>query len=334
MMRLLLIKTSSLGDLTHVFPALTDAVRALPGLRVDWLVEEDFGAIPLLHPAVINALPVAQRSWRWPGSLWRDGKRLVHSLGSQTYDWILDAQGLYKSACLTRIAKGPVVGMCYRSARESGASWFYDRRIRVPPGGHAVTRQRLLFSQALNYPMPNTAAEFGLRRPIAKGRVFDVLLALGGSWANKVWAPRHWLQLARLLRKSGYSIGIIAKGEDQGRLAAAIARENPGAAILLSLGLRELSTCLATSRLVIGADTGIVHLAAALGTLTIMLFGPTVPEATLAAPPALAIRADAMDCVPCSKRTCRISGAGIAPCMEAIAAAKVHGRALSLLAGG
>ncbi|MGC8731264.1 MAG: glycosyltransferase family 9 protein, partial [Halothiobacillaceae bacterium] len=108
-MRILIIKTSSLGDVVHMLPALTDASRRIPGLRADWVVEDSFAAVPAWHPSVEHVIPIALRRWRkalHQGSTWRALGAARRTLGSRCYDAVIDSQGLLKSACLTRWACG------------------------------------------------------------------------------------------------------------------------------------------------------------------------------------------------------------------------------------
>lgn len=161
-MRVLLVKTSSLGDVIHTLPALTDAARAIPGIQFDWVVEEGFAEIPAWHPAVARVIPVAIRRWR--KNLWqtlRNGewRRFKQRLKEVDYDLVIDAQGLLKSAWLTRyVGKTPVAGLDGDSAREPLASRFYRRAYPVAWGQHAVERTRQLFAQALDYPLPESAS--------------------------------------------------------------------------------------------------------------------------------------------------------------------------------
>ena len=150
-MRVLLIKTSSLGDVIHTLPALTDAAKAIPGIRFDWVVEEGFAEIPAWHPAVAQVIPVALRRWR--KHLWQtlkngEWRRFKARLEESRYDLVIDAQGLLKSAWLTRYVKAPVAGLGPDSAREPIASRFYDRRYSVPREQHALERVRQLFAAA------------------------------------------------------------------------------------------------------------------------------------------------------------------------------------------
>ncbi len=166
-MRVLLIKTSSLGDVIHTLPALTDAARAIPGIRFDWVVEESFAEIPSWHPAVDRVIPVAVRRWRkslaraWLSGEWR---RFTRSLVEKRYDATIDAQGLLKSAILSRYATVPVHGLDKHSAREPLAARFYTDRHTVAWGRHATERVRELFAKALGYPVPTTPLDYGLDR--------------------------------------------------------------------------------------------------------------------------------------------------------------------------
>ncbi len=156
-MRVLIVKTSSLGDVIHTLPALTDAARALPGIRFDWVVEEGFAEIPRWHPAVERVIPVAVRRWRkHPLRAWRSGewRAFTAAIHAERYDAVIDAQGLLKSAWLARHAHGPLHGLDRRSAREPLASLFYRHRHAVAWGRHAVLRVRELFARALGYALP------------------------------------------------------------------------------------------------------------------------------------------------------------------------------------
>ena len=130
-MRVLLIKTSSLGDVIHALPALTDAARAIPGIKFDWVVEEGFAEIPTWHPAVGKVIPVAIRRWR--KNLWQtiksgEWRRFKQSVRSTKYDLVIDAQGLFKSALPAMLAHGPRAGLDRASAREPLSALLYQRR--------------------------------------------------------------------------------------------------------------------------------------------------------------------------------------------------------------
>src|SRR5690554_5359208 len=202
-MRVLLIKTSSLGDVIHTLPALTDAQRAIPGIRFDWVVEEGFAEIPGWHPAVDEVIPVAIRRWRknflktWRSGEWRAFKG---KLASRQYDLIIDAQGLLKSAMLTRLNDAPAAGYDRQSIREPIASRFYNRCYSVSRQLHAVERIRQLFASALDYPLPREVGDYGIdlsRLPtvVAPQQPF-VVFCHGTTWKTKHWPESYWRQLA------------------------------------------------------------------------------------------------------------------------------------------
>ena len=145
--RLLIVKTSSMGDVIHMLPAVTDMKRANPQLQIDWVVEEGFAHIPAWHPAVNKVIPVAVRRWRknlLAASTWQQVRKLRKQLRESSYDLVLDSQGLFKSAVVSSWAKKPVAGMDAQSAREGIASRFYRDRYPVARGQHAVPRNRQL----------------------------------------------------------------------------------------------------------------------------------------------------------------------------------------------
>ena len=148
-MRVLLIKMSSLGDVIHALPAVSDAYAR--GIRFDWVVEESFSAIPERHPAVENVLPIGWRRWRRNllGSR-TELSSFVKKLRAKQYDLILDAQGLLKSAAVLGLSRGNLkAGFSSSTAREGAAAAFYNRKITVATGQHAIDRQRQLFQERL-----------------------------------------------------------------------------------------------------------------------------------------------------------------------------------------
>lgn len=290
-MQLLIVKTTSLGDLIHTLPALNDAANAIPCLEADWLAERPFTAIPAWHPAVRRVIASDLRRWRKaPLATVRSGEwaRFRDDLGQTRYDLVLDAQGLIKSAFLARCADGPTAGPDWSSAREPLASLFYGRRLRVPPHGseHAITRTRRLFAAALGYPLPanlNEAPDAGLDRArfAAPDAATPYALFLHGTtWPTKRWPLAHWQQVARWFETRGLAV-VLPWGSDSERAdAEAIAAASPTARVLPKLGLTEVAGWIAHARVVVGVDTGLMHLTAALGTPGVSLYGPTLPQMT------------------------------------------------------
>lgn len=282
-MRVLLIKTSSLGDVIHTLPALTDAAAAIPGIQFDWVVEEGFAEIPAWHPAVAEVIPVAIRRWRknllatWKSGEWAGFKR---RLREGRYDLVIDAQGLLKSAWLTRYCTAPVAGLDRASVREPLASRFYDRRYAVAWGQHAVERTRQLLAQALGYQVPASVGDYGLDRAAMAGAPAGepyVLFLHGTTWASKHWPEADWRALAEHLDARGVAVRLPWGSEAEKARAERLVEGLAHAQVLPKLNLRGVAAVIAGARACVAVDTGLGHLAAALDVPSISLYGPTLP---------------------------------------------------------
>lgn len=285
MRRILLVKTSSLGDVVHNFPVVSDIVRAHPGARIDWVVEESFAALPRLHPMVGLTLPVAVRRWRsrlHEATTWREMSAFARDLASRPYDAVIDTQGLLKSALIARIARGRRYGLGFRASREPLFA-FYHRTFDVPRTLHAVERNRSLAARALGYAL-DTPPDYGIRavesesRWRAVGR-YAVLLHATSARA-KLWPEARWIELGERLRAQGL-VSVLPWGSAEERarserLAAAIGQ----AVVPPRLALEEAAPLLAGARCAIGVDTGLTHLAGALGVATVGIYLATDPAAT------------------------------------------------------
>jgi heptosyltransferase-1 len=294
--RLLIIKTSSLGDVIHNLPAVSDIVTRAPGAEIDWVVEEGFAEIPRLHPAVHRVIPVALRRWRrrvLSPATWRDIARFRRELKAETYDKVIDTQGLVKSAWLARMARGPSYGQDKASAREPLAASFYDQCFYVPRGRHAVERNRDLAAQALGYPLPPTPPDYGIRAPALPptltlpreggGNLLDHPYVIGlhaTSRASKRWPVEHWVALGQELEGHGIALLLPWGSAGEERHAREIARSLKHATVLPRLSLRELAALMGAAQAVVGVDTGLVHLAVALGRPTVAIYTDSSPTLT------------------------------------------------------
>ncbi|MEX6662730.1 lipopolysaccharide heptosyltransferase I [Pseudomonas sp. W2-17] len=310
-MRVLLIKTSSLGDVIHTLPALTDAMGALPGIQFDWVVEEGFAEIPTWHPAVANVIPVAIRRWR--KNLWQtfkngEWRRFKQRLRDTRYDLVIDAQGLLKSAWLTRYVKAPIAGLDKTSAREPMAARFYDRPYAVARGQHAVERLRQLFGQALGYQVPAGLGDYGLDRSRLLTATNDapfVLFLHGTTWDTKHWPELYWRQLAERVIGLGLEVRLPWGNPAEKARAERIADGLDNAVVLPKLNLAGVARVLASAQGCVAVDTGLGHLAAALDVPTLSLFGPTNPGLTGAyGRSQVHLAADYPACAPCLQKKC------------------------------
>lgn len=313
-MRVLLIKTSSLGDVIHALPAVTDAARAIPGIRFDWVVEENYAEIPGWHPAVDRVIPVAIRRWRkavfraWASGEWR---RFTRQLIQSHYDAAIDAQGLIKSALLTRYATTPVHGLDGDSAREPLASYFYTHRHPVAQGQHAVERVRELFARALGYEIPTGPGSYGLDRE----RVFAsvdhriegvpyVVCLHGTTWETKHWPEVYWRDLLERAEQVGWAVHLPWGDETERARAERLARGLAHVSVLPRLTLSGMAAELAGAAACVAVDTGLGHLAAALDVPTISLFGPTNPDFTGAWGAGQIHLSSNFACAPCLAKYC------------------------------
>lgn len=285
---ILIIKTSSLGDVIHNLPIVADITAHVPDARIDWVVEETFADIPALHPRVGSVIPVALRRWRGAftrAATWREVRACAAVLRSRSYDVVLDSQGLLKSAIVGAIAHGPMYGMDRASVREPLAAAFYSRSFAVARARHAVVRNRDLAARALGYAAPAGAPDYGLR--IAAGRNAAVVPAAryavllhASSRASKRWPHDYWVSLGNALAGKDI-VSILPWGSSTEHDAAhAIARAIRGARVAPRLRLRELATVIAHAAAVVGVDTGLVHLAAALGRPTVAIYIDSSPTLT------------------------------------------------------
>ncbi len=319
-MKVLLVKTSSLGDVVHALPALTEALEAVPGLEIDWVVEETFRDIPERHPGVRRVIPVAIRRWRRNLSAGRkEFAAFRRSLRKEHYDMVLDSQGLLKSALTGWLAHGTLHGFDSSSARETAASWFYRKSHRVDTKQHAIMRQKKLFAAALGYDS-SEKLEFGLRKADEVGK--RLMFLHGTTWPSKEWPAEHWRALARVVVDNGFEL-IVPAGDDRERERAEQITEF-GGHILFRPPLAELIDALAGCQASVSVDTGLGHLAPALGVPVIGIFGSTDPELTgMLGDQAKIIASTYLPCIPCIKRDCQYKKADdsskiFPPCYEQI----------------
>jgi heptosyltransferase-1 len=288
-MRILLVKTSSLGDVVHNLPVATDIRQHFPDAHIDWAVEESFVEIPRLHPAVADVVPVAPRRWRkslLERATRQEIARIRARLAGGDYDFVIDTQGLLKSALIACLAPGRRVGLDWISSREPLRP-FYHCTYRVPWGQHAVQRNRQLAGFALGY-QPAQLADFGIRAPVLdppdwatplRGRGYAMLLHATSAGA-KLWPEHQWVKLADHLHHRGL-VGVLPWGADAERTRSErIASTAKAGLVPPRLSLTAAAWLLGNAQIVFGVDTGLSHLAAALGTPTVGIYCATNPAAT------------------------------------------------------
>jgi heptosyltransferase I len=272
----LIVKTTSMGDVVHALPAASDMLQRLPGLELDWLVEAPFAAIPKLHRGIRRVLPLAWRKWR-QRLFARETREAIAALRRELkrdpYDLVLDLQGLLKSALWARQARGPVAGYDSLSAREAAASWFYHRKGVVSTDLHAVQRCRALAALHLGYELPRTAPDFGLVAPKASWvpRGPYAVIIPNASRAEKLWPERRWAAVGQRLKSKGWLPVVLWGSDAEQTLAERIAASCEGD-VPPFLKVGDVAALLAGAGHVVGLDTGFSHLAAALGRPTLGIY--------------------------------------------------------------
>uniref|UniRef100_UPI00333F57D6 lipopolysaccharide heptosyltransferase I n=1 Tax=Castellaniella defragrans TaxID=75697 RepID=UPI00333F57D6 len=281
--RILIVRTSSLGDLVHMLPAISDIARHVPDACIDWIAEEGFAEIPSWHPAVNEVIRVAHRRWRkhwWAADTRRERAALRADLGARRYDVILDMQALMKSVWLVRQAHGVRHGLDWKSAREPLASLFYDVRHRIEFWQPAVLRQRSLAAAAFGYAFEGPP-DFGLSAFTDGVSIDDAVVIMpSASRDDKLWPEADWQRVFDVLQARGLVLRLLAGNENERARAEALVRGREGAVVLPRMSLREVAGQLARARLMVGLDSGLTHLSAGLGRPTIGIYRASTPVRT------------------------------------------------------
>lgn len=285
-MKVLVVKTSSMGDVIHAFPAVTDALRARPDLTVDWCVEAPFAELVSLHPGISTIHRVSLRGWRkalLSAETWRAVGSLSRALREAKYDLVIDVQGLMKSAFLVKLANAPAAGFDRTSVRELPASLAYAHAYAVPRDIHAIDRARVLFGKALGYEPDLSRLDNGI---VAPAPVFPdrgaptAFLLHGTSRETKKWPVGRWIETAAALAARGLLPLTTWSSPAEKETAEAIAAAVPSTIVIPRSPLLAIAGEIGRARLVIGADTGLMHLASAFALPTVALFVATRPGLT------------------------------------------------------
>ena len=298
--RIAIIKLSSLGDVVHALPVASALRRAVPGAHLTWVVEAREYAILRDHPDLDAVVPVDTRLWRrliWSPAGARQvlGKvgRLRARIRRASFDVALDLQGLIKSGLLTAYTGAPVrIGFSAGRCRERLNALFTNRHVTPPPSARHVVEQYLALLAPLgiepgpaefHVPVPASSErrieEFLVKEGLKPG---DRLVAInpGAGRPQKRWAVARFADLAERLATEAGARLLLLWGPDEAHMAREISLALPGHSALLAppTDLGELTALLKRCRLMIANDTGPLHLAAALGTPSLGLYGPTRAE--------------------------------------------------------
>jgi heptosyltransferase-1 len=287
--KILLVRVSSLGDVLHNLPVVADILRHHPGTQIDWVVEEGYVGLVRLNPHVRKVIPLGLRRWRKnlrDPAVRAEVRAFFHDLRAERYDYVFDTQGLLKTGAIMALARtrpgGQKVGLA-NGTEDSGyeglSRVFHTKSIPVALRTHAVARGRQVIGDALGYApdfVATTLPDFGLRFDAAAPRpgwmpAGDYIVFFHGTARDaKRWAPEHWMRLGRALAPMPILLpwGSGREKEDAALLAASL----PQAQVLPRLSILDAVELARRARLVVGVDTGLTHIAAAVGAPTIEIY--------------------------------------------------------------
>jgi lipopolysaccharide heptosyltransferase I len=337
----LLVRLSSIGDVVHTLPTLAALHRH--GWATDWLVEP--AARPLLegHPQLGRAIPAPPaRAFRLA-----EAAESVRALRAGRHDVAFDVQGLWKSAAWARLSGARrVIGHPRGQRREGLSALLLSRSVPRPSAPHVIDHNLALLrgvgieavgAREFVLPADAAAAESVERQLAERGAGGFAILNAGGGWASKLWPAEGFGAVAQALRQRGLP-ALVTWGPGEHALAERVAAASAGAAqVAFATTLREYVELARRARLVVAADTGPLHIACALGTPVVGIFGPTDPARNGPFAPDDEVVRRAPACAPCHRRTCATHAgvmAQIAPA-EVLAAidrrlAKAAGRTVAV----
>lgn len=282
-MKVLIIKISSMGDIIHVFPAITDATYAIPNISFDWVIEKSFIDIPKWHVGVDQVISINLRHWRkswYKYSSWKEYFQYSKLL-KKKYDLIIDAQGLLKtSVFVTRITQGKKHGMNYISARESISAYFLNHSYYVNKHQHAIERMRQLFAYSLQYSIPSVVGKYSISNlfPRKVSNIPYVIFFHGTTCAKKHWVESNWNVIIKCVVNLGFFVKLPCWTQCEILRAKRLSfQKNGRVLVLLKLTLQQIAMQISQATAVISVDTGLSHLSAALHCPGLTLYGPTNP---------------------------------------------------------
>lgn len=332
-MKILIVRLSALGDIVHALPVLASIKQSLPDAQVDWLVEENYAPILSMARGLRRRIVVrASRSFETPGAISFGGllgyHRAARFLWNQDYDYALDLQGLIKSAVWARISFADrVIGFDASNLREPMAASLYSQTVTPVDARHVIQKNLSILSALditpgpLEIPLtPQASAETTAAIETAGGPLKYIVINPGAAWPNKRWPPERFGMLAAVLHQHAGLRSLVTWGPSEKELAQSVINASSGAASLAPpTSVADLAVLMREAALVISGDTGPLHIAAAMGTPLVGLYGPTWPERNGPWDPNDVVISRADGCVCHHKRQC-LRGS---PCINEIALEEV-----------
>ncbi|WP_084493565.1 lipopolysaccharide heptosyltransferase I [Brackiella oedipodis] len=281
--KILIVRSSSLGDLVHMLPAISDIAAHVPDAQIDWVAESSFAEIPSWHPAVHRVITLAHRRWRkhwWSKQVRQERHAFKEALRQEQYDVVLDMQALMKSIWVVRQTKGIRHGLDWKSAREPLASLFYKHKHKVDFWQPAVIRQRKLAALTFGYEFSGPP-DFGLQQFTEHTQIQPYAVVMpSASRDDKLWAADNWQAVFEYLRAQGITLRVLSGNDIERERAVQLVKNFPDSVLLPKMSLTEVAQQIAACKIMIGLDSGLTHLAAALGRPTIGIYCASTPVRT------------------------------------------------------
>ena len=281
-MKVLILKLTSMGDLMHALPALTEAEQNIKNISFDWVVDKAFSSVPGWHPAVDKIIKTDHRNWKKQlfSSEPREALNLVKKeINATDYDYVVDMQNNLKSAFLSFLSDHRVTGMDASSSREYPAHWAYSNKVNINKSLHAIDRQKELLASSLGY-SPTSDINYGISKvkflePAMALPARYVVLVQNASWPTKQWPVASWKDLVKHLHGHGVNVLLPSGNKEELLRAKDIASVSEKATALEILPLNEVAYIIDNADYCICSDTGLAHLSAVVNTPSLTLYGPT-----------------------------------------------------------
>ncbi len=286
MVRILIIKTSSLGDIIHCLPVVNDIKYFVPESSIDWLVEESFADIPRLHPEIHSVITISLRTWKknlGKKTTWTGLYKAIKAIRQEHYDIVIDFQGLLKSAFFTLFTHGDIHGFDKDSVREAAASYFYKHTHTISKQIHAVVRNRELAAKCFQYDLMDHPAHFGLEiHNITNFNLSEryVVLIHGSSKKTKLWPIGHWQKIVQFFNVLGLRVLLPWGNLEEYEVSKILRKTSTNCLVLPKMKISDLANIISSAKCVVGVDSGLTHLANALGIPTIGLYMDSNPYLT------------------------------------------------------
>ena len=282
-MRVLIIKLTSMGDLMHALPALTDASKKIQDISFDWVVDENFSEVPLWHPKVKSVIPTDHRTWKknfFSSNLISELRNIKSKLNDGSYDAVVDMQNNLKSSAVSFLIKKPVHGMDKSSVREYPSHLAYKFKHRVSKENHAISRQRQLLALSLDYQFDDQNFDYGIQsdrfeKPDFKLPSKYLFLVHNASWPTKMWSILFWQELIKLINLEGYVALLPSGSKEEFKRAQEIASISSDALVISRQSLNKTAYIIKNAKGSICSDTGLAHLSALIGRPSVTMYSVT-----------------------------------------------------------